>query len=88
MIDAIWLFQAGVLSLNLIQNMGPAGWVGLAAFGVHKAVTLIGMGPAARAAHRRTPVRLLLLRVFGRRRSSERLYDLLGARWHYASRST
>ena len=25
MIDAIWLFQAGVLSLNLIQNMGPAG---------------------------------------------------------------
>ena len=30
MIDAIWLFQAGVLSLNLIQNMGPLvglGWL-------------------------------------------------------------
>ena len=84
MIDAIWLFQAGVLSLSLIQNMGPAGWVGLSAVGVHKAVTLIGMWPASRVARRRTPVRLLLLRVFGRRRRSERLYDLLSARWRYA----
>ena len=84
MIDAIWLFQAGVLSLGLIQDLGPAGWVGLAAFGVHKAVTLAGMWPAARAARRRAPVRLLLLRVFGRQRSTERLFDLLGTRWRYA----
>ncbi len=84
MIDAIWLFQAGVLSLGLIQDLGPAGWVGLAAFGVHKAVTLAGMWPAARGARRRAPVRLLLLRVFGRQRSTERLFDLLGARWRYA----
>ena len=84
MIDAMWLFQAGVLSLGLIHDMGPAGWVGLAAFGAHKAVTLVGMWPAARAARRRTPVRLLLLRVFGRQRSTERLFDLLGARWRYA----
>jgi hypothetical protein len=84
MIDAIWLFQAGVLSLGLIQDMGPAGWVGLAAFGVHKAVTLAGMWPAARAARRRAPARLLLLRVFGRQRSTECLFDLLGTRWRYA----
>jgi tetratricopeptide (TPR) repeat protein len=83
-IDAIWLFQAGVLSLNLILEMGPIGWVGLAAFGVHKGVTLVGMWPAARVARRRTPARLLLLRVFGRQRSSERLFDLLGTRWRYA----
>jgi hypothetical protein len=84
MIDAIWFFQAGVLSLNLILEMGPAGWVGLAAFGVHKAITLMGMWPAARAARQSTPVRLLLLRVFGRRHTSEQLFDLLGARWRYA----
>jgi hypothetical protein len=84
MIDAIWFFQAGVLSLNLILEMGPAGWVGLAAFGVHKAITLVGMWPAARAARQSTPVRLLLLRVFGRRHTSEQLFDLLGARWRYA----
>jgi len=84
MIDAMWLFQAVVLSLGLIWDMGPAGWVGLAAFGAHKVVTLVGMSPAARAARRRTPVRLLLLRVFGRQRSTERLFDLLGTRWRYA----
>ena len=51
------------------------------------------MAPAARAARRRRPLRLLLLRVFtrrdrrgrleSRRTDAERLFDLLGSRWRY-----
>src|SRR5215207_3742182 len=37
-----------------------------------------------RAATERPNARLLLLRVFGSRRRSERFFDLLGARWRYA----
>lgn len=94
MIDAIWLFQAVVLSLDLNFAIGPIGWMGMGAFALHKAIMIAGMLPAARAARTHAPQRLLLLRVFGRRDDkgrvvsrrgeSERLFDLLGSRWRYA----
>ena len=93
MIDTLWLFQAVVLSLELTRAIGPAGWLGLGVWGLHKAITVAGMASAARAARQRTPLRLLLLRVFNRRdaqgrvvsrrAAAERLFDLLGARWRY-----
>lgn len=83
-IDAIWLFQAVLLSASLVHSLGPVGWAGLLVFGLHKAVTVAGLRPLAAAARTRRPQRLLLLRVFGRRAHSERLYDLLGAHWRYA----
>jgi tetratricopeptide (TPR) repeat protein len=83
-IDSIWLFQALLLSSSLISDIGLAGWVGLSAFALYKAITVVGMLPLALAARRRTPSRLLLLRVFRRQRSSERLFDLLAARWRHA----
>jgi hypothetical protein len=94
MIDTLWLFQAVLLSFSLTQSIGPAGWMGLGVFGLHKTITLAGMWPAAQAARARAPLRLLLLRVFSRRDAegkavsrradAERLFDLLGSRWRYA----
>ena len=93
MIDTLWGFQAVVLALDLTLSIGPTGGLGLGVFALHKAVTLAGMAPAARAARRRRPLRLLLLRVFtrrdrrgrleSRRTDAERLFDLLGSRWRY-----
>ena len=93
MIDTLWGFQALVLAFELALAIGPAGWLGLGVFALHKAITLAGMVPAARAARRRRPLRLLLLRVFtrrdrrgrlqSRRTDAERLFDLLGSRWRY-----
>lgn len=95
MIDTVWLFQAVLLALSLHWSMGAAAaGLGLAAFALHKAITLLGMAPVARAARRAAPMRLLLLRVFtrrdaqGRRASrrdpAEELFHLLHARWRYA----
>jgi hypothetical protein len=93
MIDTLWGFQSVLLGFELARAVGPVGWLGLGVFGLHKAVTLVGTAPAARAARRRRPLGLLLLRVFtrrdrrGRRQSrradAERLFDLLGSRWRY-----
>ena len=91
MIDALWGFQAVLLGFELSLAVGPGGWLGAGAFALHKAVTLAGMAPAARAARRRRPLQLLLLRVFtrrdrrgrlqSRRADAERLFDVLGSRW-------
>jgi len=91
MIDTLWGFQAVLLGFELALSVGPAGWLGVGVFALHKAVTLAGMTSAARAARRRRPLRLLLLRVFtrrdrrgrlkSRRADAERLFDVLGSRW-------
>jgi hypothetical protein len=93
MIDTLWGFQAVLLGFELTLSVGPMGWLGVGAFALHKAITLGGMAPAARAARQRRPLRLLLLRVFtrrdrrgrlqSRRSDAERLFDVLGSRWRY-----
>ena len=83
-IDTIWLFQSIMLCNDLHFEIGVNAWIGLAGFVLVKAIATIGMRPAVKTANTREPVRLLLLRVFGQRRHSERLFDLLSARWRYA----
>jgi len=93
MIDTLRGFQSVVLAFDLALAIGPAGWLGLGVFALHKAITLAGTAPAAKAARRRRPLRLLLLRVFtrrdrqgrlqSRRTDAERLFDVLGSRWRY-----
>jgi hypothetical protein len=93
MIDTLWGFQAVLLAFDLVLSIGPAGWLGLGVFALHKSITLAGMASATRAARQRRPLRLLLLRVFtrrdqrgrlkSRRTDAERLFDLLGSRWRY-----
>jgi hypothetical protein len=93
-IDTLWGFQSVLLALDLTRWLGPAGWLGLGVFALHKGITVAGMAPVARVARQRTALRLLLLRVFARRdrkgrvksrrAEAERLFDLLGSRWRYA----
>ncbi len=81
--DAIWLIQAVYLSMSLIQEIGLWGWIGLAAFVPYKLVAVLGLKPLAKEAAQRPPTRLLLLRVFGFRRRTERFFDVLAARWRH-----
>jgi hypothetical protein len=93
-IDTLWGFQAVLLAFDLTRSIGPAGWLGLGVFALHKGITVAGMAPAVRAARQCAPLRLLLLRVFtrrdrkgpvkSRRADAERLFDVLGSRWRYA----
>ncbi|WP_201210576.1 hypothetical protein [Rhodocyclus purpureus] len=93
-IDTLWIFQASLLSIDLTWEIGHEGWIGLGAFLLYKLITVAGMWPAARAARKRKPLRLLLLRVFSRRdkegktvsrrASAEKLFDLINSRWRYA----
>jgi len=78
------IFQSVMLAQGMVQARGPVGWLGLGVFALYKAISVLGMRQAVRAVRASAPARLLLLRVFGRRRRSERLFDLLAARWRYA----
>jgi len=82
--DAIWLLQTLLLMSVLMNEAGAEALLAFAAFGACKAVSVLGMRGVTRAARARPPARLLLLRVFGQRRRSEALLDVLAARWRYA----
>lgn len=84
MLDSIWLVMTLFNLIDLILDGGLWGWVGLSAFGGYKLVLFLGLRPLQQAAAARAGKRLLLLRVFGRRRHSERLFALLSAHWRYA----
>ena len=84
MFDAIWQFQALILCQGLIFEAGLQGWIGLAAFAAYKLVAIISSRPLAKEAARRPAAKLLLLRVFGFRKRTERLFDVLEARWRFA----
>jgi hypothetical protein len=81
--DAIWLLMALLECSGLAWQRGAFGWLGLLAFGAYRLVVIQGMKPLHRDARAQSNARLLLLRVFGAQRRSERLFDLFGARWRY-----
>ena len=70
--DAICMFQTLLIVSALTDAAGVDGLAGFAAFGAYKAIAVLGMRRAASAARSRPPARLLLLRVFGHRKRSER----------------
>jgi hypothetical protein len=84
LLDSVWLFMTLFDCIDLLLERGFIGWSGLAAFGGYKLVLALGLRLLAQGAAQRRNVELLLLRVFGRRRHSERLFALLSARWRYA----
>jgi tetratricopeptide (TPR) repeat protein len=81
---SIWLFQTLSLFRMLFHSSGHAAWAALGAFAGYSLAAWLCLRPLAAAATRRRPARLLLLRVFGFQRRTERLFDLLSARWRYA----
>ena len=81
--DAIWLLMSLVLCSRLASEQGVLGWAGLLAFAAYVLVVRLGLRPLWRDARAQPQARLLLLRVFGAQRRSERLYDLFNARWRF-----
>jgi hypothetical protein len=81
--DAVWLLMSLIECSGLASEQGVLGWLGMLAFAAYRLVLAVGMPPLARRARAHPNARLLLLRVFGAQRRSERLFDLFGARWRY-----
>ncbi|MBC8263117.1 MAG: hypothetical protein H8E47_03225 [Anaerolineales bacterium] len=73
------LWECQILSVT----GGLLGFLGLLAFVGYEIVLWIGLRPLRAAASRQPPHRLLLLRVFGFRKRSERLLGDLELRWRY-----
>jgi hypothetical protein len=73
-----------ILCQGLVFEAGLQGWIGLTAFAAYKLVATVGAWSLAGEAARRPAAKLLLLRVFGFRKRTERLFDVLGARWRFA----
>ncbi len=80
--DSIWLFQTFLLWQGLFFEVGHRAWIALTPFGLYKLISWVGLRPPKSAVPQQS-ARLLLLRTFGFRRRSERLFDQLSARWRY-----
>lgn len=80
LLSAWWLLYTIWQTLFLMTEAGWLGLVGLVPFAVYLVVLRVGLrGVGSEAA----PVRLLILRVFGSRGRSERLFRELGLHWRY-----
>lgn len=78
-----WLLFTGWQSLLLGLEAGAWGLLGFAAFVAFALVLGVTFRPFPRRAVSRPPARLLLLRVFGSRSRSERLFRELGLYWRH-----
>jgi len=81
-VTVIWLLETLLLASSLWREQAAIGLIAASVPFIAWLVTLhILLRPLARAAGGRPERRLLMLRVFGFSRRSQRLIDLIGARW-------
>lgn len=78
-VSAWWLLYTVWLSVTLMSSSGWLGTLGLVPFGVYLVALRVALARVRPEAGR--PVRLLILRVFGSRRRSERLFREVGLHW-------
>ena len=84
MIDSIWMvFTLSQMLMNLAQERGAWAILGFGSFLGYRGARSIGFRILKKRIPQTEGVRLLLLRVFGSRRRSEKLFDVLTARWRY-----
>jgi hypothetical protein len=84
MIDSIWMvFTLSQMLMDLAQERGVWAILGLASFLGYRVARSIGFRILKRSSPPCEGVKLLLLRVFGSRRRSEKLFDVLTAHWRY-----
>lgn len=85
MLDAWWLLVTLWEILDFSTSAGPLAVLVLGSFTAYKGVVWLGFKCiGAKEKEEEPPVTLLLLRVFGFRKRSERLLDELGHSWRYA----
>jgi hypothetical protein len=83
--DALWLSVSLWVSVYLMGNNNQFRYLlGLLPFALYKITVGYGLRRLAACAEPLPKARLLFLRVFGSPSRSERLFDLLAARWRYA----
>jgi hypothetical protein len=83
---AWWLMFVGSLALEILNKEAAPAWAVIAcaaAYPVFLAVNRQAVRWVGLAAESRPPRTLLLLRVFGYTRRTEKLFDRIGARWRY-----
>jgi hypothetical protein len=81
--DALWLSVSFWVSVYLF-NQRFLYLLGLLPFVLYKMIVGLGLKRLATRAEPLPKARLLFLRVFGSSSRSEKLFDLLAARWRYA----
>ncbi len=81
--DSLWLSATMFVCVALMTSTSVY-LLGLLPFALYKLVVRYGLRPLAAAAAPLPNARLLYLRVFGSPSRSEKLFDLLSARWRYA----
>lgn|SRR5262245_13039410 len=83
--DALWLSVSLCVSVYLMGNDNRLLYLlGLLPFALYKITVGYGLKRLATRAEPLPKARLLFLRVFGSPSRSEKLFDLLAARWRYA----
>ncbi len=83
LVDAWWLIVTFAFSVVLSSDLGLGGLLGLTAFVAYRAVVAAGFALWRYSDARLGNRRLLLLRVFGFQRRTERLFDSLAQRWRW-----
>jgi hypothetical protein len=81
--DSLWL-SASIYVCVALMNHTSGYLLGLLPFALYKLVVRYGLRPLATGQEPRRNARLLFLRVFGSPGRSEKLFDLLSARWRCA----
>ena len=85
LLDALWLSVSLCVTVYLSGNVPRLAYLlGLLPFALYKFVMWFGFRRFVAPDEPLPHARLLFLRVFGSARRSERLFDLLAARWRYA----
>jgi hypothetical protein len=83
LVDAWWLIITFVFSIFRTHDFGWGGFFGLGAFVAYRAVVGAGFALWRIDDDRLGNTRLLLLRVFGFQRRTERLFDAVAQRWRW-----
>lgn len=81
LVDCYWLIVAFDLSAELFTALSWKGLLGLAGFVAYR--TIVSLGLVLWRPPRISEMRLLVLRVFGFRRRTEKLFDSLVQRWRF-----
>lgn len=85
LLDALWLSGSLLVSLSLLDITKHFLYLlGLLPFALYKIIVGYGLKRLVTRAKTQPNARLLFLRVFGSPSRSEKLFDLLSARWRYA----
>ena len=83
--DALWLSVSFCVAVYLMRGGDQFRYLlGLLPFALYKITVGYGLKRLAARAESLPKARLLFLRVFGSPSRSEKLFDLLAARWRYA----